>query len=172
MKTYGFNTLIRLALTMLRTTGPWVIILNLNSRGVMSCIRGRYILGASWPVPVVDKFLLTVILMWSDIWNVFIYWTAVRASHRYREVTGSNPVEVLTFSGFCSQLLKLRWSWLTWVILMLFLTCFWDSLTTSRTRTWYRIRTFLYFRILVYVSRKIFFLDLMQVPWMQRTARN
>ena len=25
-----------------------------------------------------------------------------------REVTGSNPVEVLTFSGFCSQLLKLR----------------------------------------------------------------
>ena len=42
----------------------------------------------------------------------------VRASHRYREVTGSHPVEVLTFSGFCSQLLKLRsklrWSWLTW----------------------------------------------------------
>ena len=25
-----------------------------------------------------------------------------------REVTGSNPVEVLTFSGFRSQLLKLR----------------------------------------------------------------
>ena len=43
----------------------------------------------------------------------------VRASHRYREVTSSNPVKVLTFSGFCSQLLKLRsklqWSWLTWV---------------------------------------------------------
>ena len=32
----------------------------------------------------------------------------VGASHRYREVTGSNPVEVLTFSGFFSQLLKLR----------------------------------------------------------------
>ena len=32
----------------------------------------------------------------------------VRASHRYREVTGSNPVEVLTISGFCSQFLKLR----------------------------------------------------------------
>ena len=32
----------------------------------------------------------------------------VRASHRYREVTGSNPVEVLTFSGFYTQLLKLR----------------------------------------------------------------
>ena len=32
----------------------------------------------------------------------------VRASHRYREVTGSNPFEVLTFSGFYTQLLKLR----------------------------------------------------------------
>ena len=32
----------------------------------------------------------------------------VRASHRYREVTGSNPLEVLTFSGFYKQLLKLR----------------------------------------------------------------
>ena len=32
----------------------------------------------------------------------------VRASHRYREVTGSNPVEVLTFSGFYKQLFKLR----------------------------------------------------------------
>ena len=27
----------------------------------------------------------------------------VRASHRYREVTGSNPVEVLTFSDFYTQ---------------------------------------------------------------------
>ena len=32
----------------------------------------------------------------------------VRASHRYREVTGSNPVEVLSFSGFYTQLLKWR----------------------------------------------------------------
>ena len=32
----------------------------------------------------------------------------VTALHRCREVTGSNPVEVLTFSGFCSQLLELR----------------------------------------------------------------
>ena len=32
----------------------------------------------------------------------------VRASHRNHEVTGSNPVEVLTFSGFCTQLQKLR----------------------------------------------------------------
>ena len=28
--------------------------------------------------------------------------------HRHREVTGSNPVEVQTFSGFYIQLLKLR----------------------------------------------------------------
>ena len=45
--------------------------------------------------------------------NIYFYVSGfiaqlVRASHRYREVTGSNPVEVLTFSGFCSQLLKLR----------------------------------------------------------------
>ena len=32
----------------------------------------------------------------------------VRASHRYREITGSNPVELLTFLGFYTQLLKLR----------------------------------------------------------------
>ena len=55
-----------------------------------------------WPAPNVSGFIAQ--LVW--------------ASHRYREVTGSNPVEVLTFTGFCSQLLKLRsklrWSWLTW----------------------------------------------------------
>ena len=33
----------------------------------------------------------------------------VRVSHRYCEVTGSNPVNVLTFSGFYMQLLKLRY---------------------------------------------------------------
>ena len=32
----------------------------------------------------------------------------VRVSHRYREVTDSNPVEVLNFSGFFTQLRKLR----------------------------------------------------------------
>ena len=32
----------------------------------------------------------------------------VRASHRYREVTGSNPVKVLNFSGFFTQLQNLR----------------------------------------------------------------
>ena len=31
----------------------------------------------------------------------------VRAAHRYREVTGSNPVDGLTFSGLYTQLLKL-----------------------------------------------------------------
>ena len=30
----------------------------------------------------------------------------VRESHRYREITGSNPVEVLSFSGFYAKLLK------------------------------------------------------------------
>ena len=50
-----------------------------------------------WPAPNVSGFIAQL----------------VRASHRYREVTGSNPVEALTFSGFCSQLLKLRWSWPT-----------------------------------------------------------
>ena len=32
----------------------------------------------------------------------------VRASHRYREVTGSNPVEALNFLGFHPQLQQLR----------------------------------------------------------------
>ena len=32
----------------------------------------------------------------------------VRVSHQYRDVTGSNLIEVLTFSGFYAQLLKLR----------------------------------------------------------------
>ena len=44
-----------------------------------------------WPAPNVSGFIAQL----------------VRASHRYREVTGSNPVEVLTFSGFYTQWLKL-----------------------------------------------------------------
>ena len=44
-----------------------------------------------WPAPNVSGFIARL----------------VRASHRYREVTGSNPVEVLTFSGLYMQLLKL-----------------------------------------------------------------
>ena len=31
-----------------------------------------------------------------------------RALHQDHDVMGSNPVEVLNFSGFCMQLLKLR----------------------------------------------------------------
>ena len=53
--------------------------------------------------------------MWSDIWNVSYSELRIWKSSK---PTGSNPGEVLTFSGFCSQLLKLRsklrWSWLTW----------------------------------------------------------
>ena len=45
-----------------------------------------------WPAPNVGGFIAQV----------------VRASHRYREVTGSNPVEVLTCSGFYMQLLKIN----------------------------------------------------------------
>ena len=45
-----------------------------------------------WPAPNVSGFITQL----------------VRASDRKREVTGSNPVEVLTFSGFYMQLLKLR----------------------------------------------------------------
>ena len=41
-----------------------------------------------WPAPNISGFIAQL----------------VRASHRYREVTGSNPVEVLTFSGFYTQL--------------------------------------------------------------------
>ena len=46
-----------------------------------------------WPAPNISGFIAQL----------------VRASHRYREVRGSNPVEVRTFSGFYRQLLKLRW---------------------------------------------------------------
>ena len=43
-----------------------------------------------WPAPNVSGFIAQL----------------VRASHRYREVTGSNPLEALKFSGFyrCTQL--------------------------------------------------------------------
>ena len=45
-----------------------------------------------WPAPNVSGFIAQL----------------VRASHRYRKVTGWNPVEVLNFSGFFTQLQKLR----------------------------------------------------------------
>ena len=44
-----------------------------------------------WPAPNVSGFIAQL----------------VRASHRHCKVTGSNPVEVMTFSGFYTQLLKL-----------------------------------------------------------------
>ena len=51
-----------------------------------------YIRTHKWPSPNVSDFKAQF----------------VRASYRYREVTGSNPVEVLNFSGFSTQLQKLR----------------------------------------------------------------
>ena len=45
-----------------------------------------------WPAPNVSGFITQLL----------------RASHRYREVRGWNPVEVLTFSSFYERLLKLR----------------------------------------------------------------
>ena len=47
---------------------------------------------SKWPAPKVSGFIAQL----------------VRASTRYREVTGSNPIEVLKISGFSTQLIKLR----------------------------------------------------------------
>ena len=44
-----------------------------------------HILNCKWPASNISGFIAQL----------------VRASHWYREVTGSNPVEVLNFSGFC-----------------------------------------------------------------------
>ena len=56
-----------------------------------------------WNVPVMNE---SVNEMLPNI-NAFIA-QLVRASHWHRKVTGSNPVEVLKFSGFSTHLLKLR----------------------------------------------------------------
>ena len=56
---------------------------------------GNYIWTHDWPTPKISSFIAFLVM----------------ASHRYREVTGSNPVEVLifSFSGFlCMQLHKLH----------------------------------------------------------------
>ena len=45
-----------------------------------------------WPAPNVSGFIAQL----------------VRVSHRYPKVTGSNPIEVLNFSSFFTQLQKLR----------------------------------------------------------------
>ena len=59
---------------------------------ILNSILNGLIRTHKWPVPKVSGFIAKL----------------VRASHRYREVTGSNPVKVLSFSGFYTQLLKLR----------------------------------------------------------------
>ena len=53
----------------------------------LTSIPHRLIRTHKWPAPNVSGFIAQL----------------VRASHWYREVTGSNPVEVLTFSGFYTQ---------------------------------------------------------------------
>ena len=53
----------------------------------------------SYIIPFIDLFLTGKLEPTND---------QVRASLRYREVTGSNPVEVLNVSRFSTQLLKLR----------------------------------------------------------------
>ena len=41
------------------------------------------------------------------VYGIDLGFKLVRASHRNREVTDSNPVEVLNFSGFSTKLQKL-----------------------------------------------------------------
>ena len=84
--------------------------------------RHLWVLMSPWRMDV--KWCMKCFIYWTvDLSNVSGFIAQLdRASHWYREVTGSDPVEVLTFSGFCSQLLKLRsqlrWSWLTWYHLL------------------------------------------------------
>ena len=51
---------------------------------------------------IIDSFLTGTLEPTNDQFLMSV------ASHRYREVTGSNPVVVLNFSGFFTQLQKLR----------------------------------------------------------------
>ena len=57
---------------------------------------------------IIDSFLAGTLEPTNDQPQSGFIAQLVRASHRYREVTGSNPVEVLNFSGFSTQLQKLR----------------------------------------------------------------
>ena len=64
------------------------------------------------------SYIINTLFFHGDIWThnwpapqrQWLHSSVGRASHRYREVTGSNPVEVLNFffSGFFTQLQKLR----------------------------------------------------------------
>ena len=70
-----------------------------------------------WPAPNVSGFIAQL----------------VRASHQYREVTGSNPIEVLAFPGFYTQLLKIAFI-TAMIIAHLYLNCwttFWSLVTLS-----------------------------------------
>ena len=60
--------------------------------GIFTFIPDGIIRTHKWPAPNVSGFITQL----------------VGVSHRYREVTAPNPVEVLNFSGFYKQLLKLR----------------------------------------------------------------
>ena len=91
------NFALRLALKeRLRGTRKWPIELRIQYMKHFIYYFTSILHGLSrshkWPAPNVSSFIAQL----------------VRASHRYREVTGSNSVEVLTFSGFYTQLLKLR----------------------------------------------------------------
>ena len=55
---------------------------------------------------LLPELVSVLIFKWANV-SGFIA-QLVKASHGYHEVTGSNPVEILTFSGFYTQLLKLR----------------------------------------------------------------
>jgi len=69
-------------------------ILLLYSCLFLSCTVFRWLCKFNFHVPVIQ----VNVLLWSDIWNV----SYIELRRNLREVTGSNPVEVLTFSGFCT----------------------------------------------------------------------
>ena len=72
----------------------FIIIIIVTVKGYMKCftsILHGLISTHKWPAPNISGFIAQL----------------VRASNQYREVMGSNPVEVLTFSGFYTQLLKI-----------------------------------------------------------------
>ena len=72
----------------------FIIIIIVTVKGYMKCftsILHGLIITHKWPAANISGFIAQL----------------VRASNQYREVMGSNPVEVLTFSGFYTQLLKI-----------------------------------------------------------------
>ena len=63
--------------------------------------------------------------IWTEYWTE-LHSSVGRASHRYREITGSNPFEVLNFFQAslrnCINCVSLRRSFLHFIIVILFLT--------------------------------------------------